>query len=82
MKGVLISANNLYDYNYIIASVAVKLESALRNSEFAAQLLEVYIELDPQDREVLIRLAFCYQTTGQHLKGINTAKKLLLSLTI
>ncbi|MEH1890686.1 MAG: O-linked N-acetylglucosamine transferase, SPINDLY family protein [Nostoc sp.] len=77
VKGVLISASNLYDYNYIIASVAVKLESALRNSEFAAQLLEVYIELDPHDREVLIRLAFCYQTTGQYLKGINTAKKLL-----
>ncbi|MHC5830727.1 MAG: O-linked N-acetylglucosamine transferase, SPINDLY family protein, partial [Nostoc sp.] len=42
-----------------------------------AQLLEVYIELDPDEREVLIRLAFCYQTTGQHAKGINTAKKLL-----
>ncbi|BAY26001.1 TPR repeat-containing protein [Calothrix sp. NIES-2100] len=76
-KSVLASASNLYDYNYIIASAAIKLESALRNSEFAAQLLETYIAIDPNDREVLIRLAFCYQITGQHVQGINTAKKLL-----
>ena len=77
VKRVLISASNINEYNYIIASAAVKLESALRNSEFAAELLEIYIALDPNDQEVLIRLAFCYQVTGQHLKGINTAQKLL-----
>ncbi|BAY13497.1 O-linked N-acetylglucosamine transferase, SPINDLY family protein [Calothrix sp. NIES-2098] len=77
VQHVLKAANNVYEYNYIIASASVKLESALRNSAFAAQLLETYIALDPDDREVLIRLAFCYQITGQHVKGINTAKKLL-----
>ncbi|MDZ7959687.1 MAG: O-linked N-acetylglucosamine transferase, SPINDLY family protein [Aulosira sp. DedQUE10] len=81
VQSVLKAATNLYDYNYIIASAAIKLESALRNSDFAAQLLETYIALDPNDREILIRLAFCYQITGQHLKGINTAKKLLSNST-
>ncbi|WP_298920698.1 O-linked N-acetylglucosamine transferase, SPINDLY family protein [uncultured Nostoc sp.] len=78
-KTILASLKNLNDFNYVMASVSVKLEYAFRNSHFAAQLLETYIDLDPDDRELLIRLAFCYQVTGQHFKGINTAKKLLSS---
>ena len=76
-RTILASLKNLNDFNYVMASVSVKLESAFRNSHFAAQLLETYIDLDPDDRELLIRLAFCYQVTGQHSKGINTANKLL-----
>ncbi|WP_375467416.1 O-linked N-acetylglucosamine transferase, SPINDLY family protein [uncultured Nostoc sp.] len=78
-RTILASLKNLNNFNYVMASVSVKLEYAFRNSRFAAQLLETYIDLDPDDRELLIRLAFCYQVTGQHFKGINTANKLLSS---
>ena len=74
---LLNSSSNINDYTYTIISAAIKAELSLINANLAIQLLEIYINVNPNHPEVLIRLAFCYQTTGQHLNGINTAKKLI-----
>jgi predicted O-linked N-acetylglucosamine transferase (SPINDLY family) len=74
---LLNSSSNINDYTYTIISAAIKAELSLINANLAIQLLEIYINVNPNHPEVLIRLAFCYQTTGRHLHGINTAKKLI-----
>ena len=73
-------ANNttINNFIYIITSFAVRIMSFFRQNLYAAKLLEILLLIAPDEPEILLQLSTAYQDSDQYIKGINTAKKLIL----
>ena len=73
-------ANNttINNFIYIIISSAVRIMSFFRQNLYAAKLLEILLLIAPDEPEILLQLSTAYQDSDQYIKGINTAKKLIL----
>ncbi|WP_138497895.1 O-linked N-acetylglucosamine transferase, SPINDLY family protein [Nostoc sp. PA-18-2419] len=58
----------------ILLPASMKIAYNLKQPHIAADILEFYLRLDAENREVLLCLAAFYQNSGNYLKGIKTAK--------
>ena len=58
----------------VLLPAAMKVGYSAKLPNFAALLLELYLRLEPNYREVLVHLSCFYQNGGQYDKGIETAK--------
>ncbi|MDF5709865.1 MAG: O-linked N-acetylglucosamine transferase, SPINDLY family protein [Nostoc sp. S4] len=58
----------------ILLPASMKIGHSLKQPHIAADILELYLQFDVQNREVLLCLAAFYQNSGKYLKGIETAK--------
>ncbi|MDZ8189543.1 MAG: O-linked N-acetylglucosamine transferase, SPINDLY family protein [Nostoc sp. ChiSLP02] len=58
----------------ILLPASMKIAYNFKQPHIAADILEFYLRLDPENREILLCLAAFYQNSGDYLKGIKTAK--------
>jgi predicted O-linked N-acetylglucosamine transferase (SPINDLY family) len=63
----------------VVIAGSVKIMSLFRRNIYAAELLESVLLISPEEPEILLQLSTAYQDAGEYDRGINAAKKLLLS---
>lgn len=68
----------LSNYFYVMLSNAMEIGYSYKDPVTAAKLLEIYLQLEPENREALRHLAAFYQSAGEYQKAIEIAKKCYL----
>lgn len=58
----------------VLLPAAMTIGYSVKLPNFAARLLELYLVIEPNYREVMLHLSCFYQNGGQYEKGIETAK--------
>ncbi|MGB5961049.1 MAG: O-linked N-acetylglucosamine transferase, SPINDLY family protein [Coleofasciculaceae cyanobacterium] len=74
LKASLKHIKNHRDLLAVLLPAAMKFGYSAKLPNFAALLLELYLDIEPDYREVLVHLSCFYQNGGQYEKGIETAK--------
>ncbi|BDA66136.1 TPR repeat-containing protein [Calothrix sp. PCC 7716] len=69
---------NLVNYLYIIQSNALEIGYTLHQPTIASKLLENYLQIEPNNLEVLRLLTAFYQDARDYQRGIETAKQCYL----
>ena len=75
VEACLKNFSNPEHYFWIILPAAMKIGHTLKNPKLAAHILELYLQIDTENREALKHLATFNQNYGNYSEGIEKAKQ-------